>query len=215
MNYYLLILFNYSIIIAAIIAIIRFKAIMADYYPFVFFIWLGLFNEILSLVLIYNYQSNTTNSNIYILLEYLILLFQFYKWSDNGSKRFYWFAGIGIAVWISDNFIINTISDNNSIFRVFYSFIIIFFSIDKVNKLLVFENGNLLKNPVFIICVSFIFYYGFKAFVESFNMFHLGLDPTILKDLWIILYFVNGFANLLYAIAVLCIPTKLKFISRW
>ena len=214
-NYFLLIFFNYSIVIAAIIAIFRFKSIMADYYPFIFFIWLGLFNEILSLLLIYNYESNTVNSNLYVLVEYLLLLWQFYKWSDNGSKRYYWLAGIGIAVWIADNFIINTIFDNNSVFRVFYSFIIIFFSIDKVNNLLVFEYSNLLKHPVFITCIAFTFYYGFKAFVESFNMVHLGLNPVILKDLWIILYFVNGTANLLYAIAVLCIPKKIKFISPW
>jgi len=215
MNYFLLIFFNYSIIIAAIIAIFRFKTIMADYYPFIFFIWLGLFNEILSLLLIYNYQSNTVNSNIYVLMEYLVLLWQFYKWSDGSSKRYYWLAAFGITVWITDNFILNTISDNNSIFRVFYSFIIIFFSIDKVNNLLIFEYGNLLKHPMFITCITFIFYYGFKAFVESFNMVHLGLNPVILKDLWIILYFVNGTANLLYAIAVLCIPKKIKFISPW
>jgi len=214
-NYWLRIVFNYSIIIAAIIAIFRFKTIMADYYPFIFFIWLGLFNEILSLLLIYNYQSNTVNSNIYVLMEYLVLLWQFYKWSDGSSKRYYWLAAFGITVWITDNFILNTISDNNSIFRVFYSFIIIFFSIDKVNNLLIFEYGNLLKHPMFITCITFIFYYGFKAFVESFNMVHLGLNPVILKDLWIILYFVNGTANLLYAIAVLCIPKKIKFISPW
>ena len=214
-NYWLRIFFNYSIIIAAIIAIFRFKTIMADYYPFIFFIWLGLFNEILSLLLIYNYQSNTVNSNIYVLMEYLVLLWQFYKWSDGSSKRYYWLAAFGITVWITDNFILNTISDNNSIFRVFYSFIIIFFSIDKVNNLLIFEYGNLLKHPMFITCITFIFYYGFKAFVESFNMVHLGLNPVILKDLWIILYFVNGTANLLYAIAVLCIPKKIKFISPW
>ena len=188
---------------------------MADYYPFVFFIWLGLFNEILSLFLIYNYQSNAANSNLYVLLEYMILLLQFYKWNNKGIKKYYWLAAIGMAVWITDNFIINTLSQNNSIFRVFYSFVILFFSIDQLNKLLVFEYGNLLKHPIFIACITFVFYYGFNVFVESFNMVHLGLNPAILRNLWIILYFVNGTANLLYAIAVLCIPTKIKFTSHW
>lgn len=214
-NYWLRIVLNYLIIIPAIIAIFRFKSIMADYYPFIFFIWLGLFNELLSLALIYNNQSNAANSNIYVLLEYLILLFQFYKWNAKGIQKYYWLAVIGLAVWVADNCIINTLMHNNSLFRVFYCFVLLFFSIDKVNNLLIFEYGNLLKHAVFIICLTFIFYYGFKAFVESFNMVHLGLNPVILKDLWIILYFVNGTANLLYAIAVLCIPKKLKFISPW
>ena len=214
-NYWLRIVFNYSIVIAAIIAIFRFKSIVADYYPFIFFIWLGLVNELLSLALIYNDQSNAANSNIYVLLEYLILLFQFYKWNDKGIKTYYSLATLGLAVWITDNCIINTLAQNNSLFRVFYCFVLLFFSIDKVNNLLVFEYSNLLRHPVFITCIAFTFYYGFKAFVESFNMVHLGLNPVILKDLWIILYFVNGTANLLYAIAVLCIPKKIKFISPW
>ena len=203
---------NYSILGAAIIGIIRFKSIIPDYYPFIFIIWLGVFNETLSLVLIFTMGRNTVNSNIFVLLEYLLIVYQFYRWNDNGLKKYVILAFLGLAVWSADNLVLNSITHNNSLFRAFYSFLIVFFSIDQVNKLVIYERGPLFKNPMFIICITFLLYYGFKAFVESYNMFHLGLSKTLLRDLWIILYFVNGIANLLYAIAVLWIPTKVKFI---
>jgi hypothetical protein len=204
---------NYSILIAAIIGIIRFKSIIRDYYPFIFIIWLGVFNETLSLVLIFTLGRNTVNSNIFVLLEYLLIVYQFYKWNNKkGLKKYVILALLGLAVWSADNLVLNSITHNNSLFRAFYSFLVVFFSIDQVNKLVIYERGPLFKNPMFIICITFLLYYGFKAFVESYNLFHLGLSKTLLRDLWIILYFVNGIANLLYAIAVLWIPTKVKFI---
>ena len=204
---------NYSILIAAIIGIIRFKSIIRDYYPFIFIIWLGVFNETLSLVLIFTLGRNTVNSNIFVLLEYLLIVYQFYKWNNKkGLKKYVILALLGLAVWSADNLVLNSITHNNSLFRAFYSFLVVFFSIDQVNKLIIYERGPLFKNSMFIICITFLLYYGFKAFVESYNMFHLGLSKTLLRDLWIILYFVNGIANLLYAIAVLWIPTKVKFI---
>ena len=203
---------NYSILIAAIIGIVRFKSIIRDYYPFIFMIWLGVLNETLSLIFIFTVGSNTFNSNIFVLLECLLILYQFYRWNDGGIKKYSILAMFALGLWIADNLVLNSITDNNSLFRAFYSFLVVFFSIDQVNKLIIYERGPLLKNSMFVICITFLLYYGFKAFVESYNMFHLGLSKTLLRDLWIILYFVNGIANLLYALAVLWIPTKVKFI---
>ena len=210
-NYIIRVVFNHSIIIAVIIAMIRFKSIISDYYPFIFIIWLGLVNESLSLIMIYSNRSNAINSNVFVLLEYGLILFQFYKWNDSNSKKYYLLAGLGLLIWIADNFIINSIAQNNSLFRVFYSFVIVFFSIDQVNKMIIYEKGVLLKNAMFIICITFLFYYGCKAFVEAFNVFHSALSNMLLKNLWIILYFVNVIANVLYALAILCLPTKQKF----
>lgn len=210
-NYTISIFLNHSIIIAAIIGVIRFKYVIPGFYPFIFIIWLGLFNESLSLVMIYSIKNNTVNSNVFVLLEYFLILFQFYKWNDNNKKNYLLLGFFGIIIWIADNFIINSITQNNSLFRILYSFIIIFLSINQVNKILIFEKGILIKNAMFIICITFLFYYGCKAFVETFNGFRLKISHMFLWNLWIALYFVNFIANLLYAIAILCIPTKQEF----
>ena len=210
-NFAISIVLNLSVVFAAIIGMIRFKYIISDYYPFLIIIWLGLVNELLSLVIVYNIRSNAINSNVFVLLEYLLILLQFYKWDGSGTRNYYLIGCIGFLVWITDNFIINSITENNSLFRVFYSLTIVFFSINQLNKLIIYEKGNLVKNATFIICISFLFYYGCKAFVEAFNVVHLGLSYIFLWNLWIILYFVNVIANLIYAIAILCIPTKQEF----
>ena len=203
---------NHSIIIAAVIACFRFKSISAGYYPFIILIWLGLLNESISLALISNGYSNTTNSNIYVLFDYLLILLQFYKWNGSGPLRYYVVGIIGIVVWITDNFLMNSIHQNNSVFRVFYSFIVLFFSIDKMNSIIIFENRRIRKNAIFLICAGFIFYYTLKACVESFNMFHPGLTRILLRKFWFILYIVNFITNLLFALAVLWIPKRQRFI---
>lgn len=205
------IIIGYSILIAAGIGILRFSAIAREYYPFLFLLWLGTLNETLSLVFIFTGGSNTINSNIFVLLEYLLIVHQFYYWSSNGIKKYMLLAVFGVTLWITDNLVINNISDDNSLFRAFLSFAAVFLGMDQVKRLLIYERDPLYKNSSFIICVGFLFYFGFKAFIESYNMFHPGLSPGLLRHLWIILYIVNGITNLLYALAVLWMPSKIKF----
>lgn len=202
---------NYSIILAVIIAIIRFKSVLKTFYPFIFFIWLGSANETVSLLLIHKYKSNAINSNIYVLAEYLLLLWQFYKWNVNYAQNCVFSAGIGILVWIADNLLVNAIDSNNSIFRIFYSFIIVFFSIDMLNRVIVNEKNSSSKNAVFLVCIGLLIYYGFKALLEVFNAFNLGFSDMFYKNIWITLSVVNFIANIIYAIAILCIPRKQEF----
>lgn len=213
--YLLRVFLSYSILIPAIAAMVRYKVVLKEYHPFLWIIWLGLFNESLSMLSIYTIRSNAVNSNVYVLLEYALILLQFYKWNESKAGKYIFLALLGVAIWLSDNFIINHISQNNSLFRVFYSFVVVFFSIDLLNRTLIFESGPVLKNAMFLIAITFLIYYGFKAFVESFNMVHLGLSKDLLKMLWKILYFVNVFANLLYTAAILWMPTKQKFIMHY
>jgi len=213
--FFIHVIFNHSILIAAVIGMFRFKYIISDFYPFLIFIWLGLFNDSLSLALIMTHRSNAANSNIFVFVELAVVLWMFFTWNKEKLKVYICLAIIATGVWLADNFFINSISENNSLFRVFYSFLILFISIDNLNKLLFFENGRLTRNPKFIICLTFLFYYGFNAFIESFNIFHLGLSSNVLNTLWWMLSFVNLIANLLYALAVLWVPTKVKFILRY
>lgn len=214
-SYLLRVFLSYSILIPAVASIIRYKAVLKDYRPFLWLVWLGLLNESVSMVFIYSIRSNAVNSNIYVLLEYGLILLQFYKWNESKAPKYIFWALLGMALWIADNLIINQISQNNSIFRVFYSFVIVFFSIDLLNRILVFETSPLINNSMFLIVITFVIYYGFKAYVESFNMIHLGLSKELLRTLWKILYFVNVFASLLYTAAILCIPTRKKFILHY
>jgi hypothetical protein len=215
-KYALSIFLNHSIILPAILSLIRYKAIKRNFYPFVYLIWIGSVNETVSLVLDYTIRNNALNSNVYVVAEFFIILYQFKKWNEDESGKKYFVLGcIGLMIWIADNFVMNTISQNNSLFRASYSLIIVLLSVGQLSKIIVFGRGILLGNAMFIICLTFLFYFSAKAFVESLNAFHLGLSRTVLMNLWVMLYFVNFISNILYAIAVLCIPMKHKFISLY
>ena len=94
---------NHSILIAACIAAIRFKTIAKDFKPFIFLIWLGLLNETVSLVLIYTKGYNTLNSNIYVLIECLLILYQFYCWAILTKRLHFSLSFASLLVWVLDN----------------------------------------------------------------------------------------------------------------
>lgn len=210
-GYYLFAFLNAMVAIPAIIAIVRFQLVKDFYFPFVLFIWIGCINEFLSIALAYTIGTSAANSNIYVLLEYILILIQFLKW--NTISKLY--AGIlvtmGVIVWLTDNVIINAISESNSIFRIFYSLIIVLCSIDQLNKLIINTQKHLLKYPVFLICINFLIFYSIKAFIEVFNAYRLDFGSRFNRNVFTSFYLVNFFSNIIYAIAILCIPKKQEF----
>src|SRR5258708_37796261 len=80
MNYTLFAIFAFSISIPALIGWIRFVKISPTYYPFLFCIWIGLLNEILGYIITHKGYSNAVNNNIYVLIESILITWQFKKW---------------------------------------------------------------------------------------------------------------------------------------
>ena len=216
MNHYLVnILLTYSILLPAIAGIIRYKLVLKDFRPFFWLLWLGVINETVSVISIYSIRSNSVNSNIYVFLEFCFVLLLYYRWRDSRPRNFIVLGVLGLLVWVADNILMHHITENNSLFRMFYSFVIVFLSIDTVNRILVLDTSPVYKNPMFLIAFAFIFYYAFKGYIESFNVLHIGLSRETLNSLWKILYFVNVVANVIFTAAVLCMPKKQKFIMPY
>lgn len=207
----LLILLNFSVAIPAFVLLFRYGGSLKDYWPFIVLMWSGLLNEATSYVLILRMHTNMVASNIYILIEYFLILIQMVIWKRQPVWQYILFAVLGSMVWVMDNCYLNDINDNNSIFRMFYSLATVLFSLDLFNRIIIYERHPVTKHPVFLICTGFILYYGCKAFIESFNIFHVGLSDLFFMRLFIILSVVNLLANLIYAYAILCIPKKPEF----
>lgn len=191
--------------------IIRFRYAGKEYLPFLILIWIGAFNDTLSLILAYTLKTNALNGNLYVLLEYSLLLYIFYNW-NNGKATWYiiWLA-LGVGGWVTDNFVYHSISDNNSFFRIAYSVITFFFAVDRFNKIVVFEKAQLFKNPQFLICTAFVVYYFCKAFAEIPNAYHVPFDDVFYMRLWLGLASMNFLSNITYGIAILCIQEKREF----
>ncbi len=197
----------------AIAALIRYKDSPAIYKPFFILLWVGALNDTFGIICGYVFHTNILNSNIYVLAEFIFLLVIFYRWNGSVRKSKYVFFGvIGLVVWIADNLVLhNPVRTINSLYRVYYCAVTIFMSIDLINRLIVFERKSLLTNPMFIICISFVFFFSYKAYIESFYILSLSFSEEFYNKVFFILGLINVLSNLVYTVAILCIPKKQEF----
>lgn len=214
MSYTVIVLFTLSILIPAVIGLVRFKKINSIYHPFLYLIWLGCFNELLSLTLIKFYFFNTITNNIYYLLEALLIFWQFKRWNlfHSYKKLFSLLVFLISIAWVINCFIVSKINVVASYYIIIYSFVIVLMSINMVNALLIREKRQLLKNPIFLICISFIIFYTYATLVEIFFIYGLTSSSEFRINIYHILSYFNLFSNLIYAIAILWMPRKQEFI---
>lgn len=212
MTFLLAQIFSYSILPAAMIGLYRFRKLPDTYKPFIYFTWIALMNEGVSALVSYQYYNNAINSNIYVLLEFIVLLWQFRRWNNETKTRKYTVLLVLLSsIWILDNLVFHHITDFNSLYRVCYSFVLVFLSVDEMNHLLIKERKNIWRNARFLICIAFLFYYTYKTIFEIFFVINLRTSDTFENNLFTILIFTNLFANLIYALASLWIPRRQTF----
>jgi len=213
MDFFLGAALSYFIIVPVIIAIIRFSKIDNSYYPFIFCLCLGLINETLSVCLALSGHYNIVNSNIYLLLESFLLLWQFKRWGLFVRKK--WMIPVLMIVlpgiWMLENFVFFSITRYSSYFLIAYSFMISFFSISIINRLIITERKKLIKNSTFILCVAFVMYYTVSVLSESFWIYGIDDDPVFSGKIQYISIITNFIAILLYTVAILWMPSKQKF----
>jgi len=212
MSYQTAVIIGYSILIPAVIGLIRFRKIQKAYQPFLIYCLLDLLNHTLSMLLISYQGSNTINSNVFVLIESLLFVLLFRNWGTFTKKyNFYLVSIFIIAVWITDNLIWHRLTVVNSFFRIVYSFILIFLGIEQLNKLISTTRKNLLLNSCFLICCGIVIYYSYKAVLEVFYFFYFKASDSFYINIFIILIWINFILNLVYGWAALWIPKKQKF----
>jgi hypothetical protein len=213
MNFTLTVLFGFSILLPVIISLVRFSKINRAYFPFIFYIWLGLLNEITSYVLVKAGYYNTVNCNIYMLFESFLLIWQFREWklfNANNTITYSLFSAL-LSIWVLENIIIYSITRYASYFLIAYSAIITIMSILLMNRFIVRERKRLLKNPVFILCVAFLIYYPFSVLSEAFWIYGFSQNAEFASQVHLISVITNFIAILLYTLAILWMPTRQKF----
>jgi hypothetical protein len=212
MNFYTVTVLSFSIFIPGIIGVFSFKRIQSSYYPFLFALWLGCLNEILSFLLIMNHQHNTVNNNIFVLFEAILLSWYFKEAGTLRKNNLVFVITLLLLIWVAENLVFKTIDVNSSYFRIAASLLIVVLSIHLINHELGRYQPGILKNADFLLCCCFIIYFTYKALIQSFIIYGQTRDFRFLQKIYSILVYVNLGINLLYSIAVLCMPRKLKFI---
>lgn len=204
---------SFAIGIPSIIGLVRFTKIDRAYYPFLYAIWLGFINEIISFMLIRNGKSNAINSNIYVLFEALLLSWFFKKQGSEVIKEkvYRFFIVVLILFWGYEKFVYSSITRFSSYFNVFYSFALVILGINLINVLLVRTQRVLARNPLFIISMCLVLFYTCSILIEIFWIYGLNASRDFRVEVYRILTYVNLLVNLLYILAVLWMPRRQEF----
>lgn len=205
---------TYSIIIAAVLGVIRFKEIEKSYYPFIYICWLAVIFEILAAVF-QTAMSTLWPSNIYVLLEGLLYVWQFKKWGSFRRRPYLYYVVLVMigGLWLTDIIILKSLHKLSSYYRIGFSMILVILAIDLINKLIVNERKKFLTNAKFLICIGVVIYFSYKMVIETFFLYLKATESPFVKNLFDILTYINLFTNLLFGYLVLWIPRKKSFLK--
>ena len=213
MLYSILSSLSFSIYIAGIIGVVRFKKINQQYYPILYSIWLGCLNEIISISLAHNFSNSSISNNIYILVESILLIFFFKNLGLFNSRKIILYLIIAgfICEWFIENFILGQITVVSAYFSIFSSFVIVLMSINTINELIIRNSSRIFANATFLLCLGFIVFFTYQVLVYAFWIYGAQSDTGFLLNIFTILIYINLLTNLIYALAVLWMPKKLEF----
>lgn len=199
-----------SLLLAGVIGLVRFRSISPVYYPFLYFVWLGCANELLSTVLAHRGFYTTVNNNIYVLLASAIMLWFFKSIGlfDRRPRLFDLLLASFATVWLYETFVLRDIQQISSYFRMYFSFVVVLLSVSAINRILVSTTGAIHTSPVFLIATGFIVFYTYKVLIEAFWLYGLGTSHEFAAMVYQILIYIIFFVNLIYALAALWIPKQ-------
>lgn len=204
---------SYSIAGASIISLSRFGKVLKTYRPFIYFTCFALLNEVCSTYLLWNRFSNSINGNIYVLINFFLILWQFKNWgAEHRQLKEYQLTGfILLLVWLFDNLVINDINRTNFLFRLCSSVVLVYLSVEQISYVCIIQRGKFLSNARFLISSSLTVFFTFKAITELLFLVQMEMTVSFYQYLFLIFIIINLICNCFFAIAALCLPTKYRF----
>jgi len=201
---------NFFLFVVGILALVRWNTVEKRFFPFLLFILIGCVNEALSYVLVANGHETIFNSNVYVLLEALLLLwfFQTFLFLGQTKKLPLLVASTLVVAWAAEIAVNGSIYRMTVFFKILYSFIVVLMSISIINTILITYKGPVLKNALFLICVGFISFYTLRVLVHAFWLYGLMKSNDFLLNIYYIMLAINFIANVIYATAILLMPKR-------
>lgn len=203
-------IFSLSILFPAVAAVMRFKNADRSYRPFLYLIFISLFNELLVGLYLGGLpkEIRTLDWQIFNLTEWILWLVQFYFWGRMKKTRFLFPAVliVSLAGWMYENFIHSTIFAFSPGFLISFSFVLVLLSINTINSTLAQQNQSLGKNGLFIICVGNVIFYIYTIMVFLFLALDINYQTVLMQKIFNIRVYVNALTNLIYAAGIYYIP---------
>jgi hypothetical protein len=193
--------------------LIRFRRLGKTYQPLFLMSVVGLAAEAITDYLVFHHISNAGISDLYALLEWLFIFWQFRVWGFFRGRM--WIALtvllVPCVVWIGENLIFGKMVNFSPFFRIFACFVIVLFSVNKINFMITHENRKLLGHPEFLICIGFIIYFTYDIVYEwAYQSSRSGASGVTTTIIFLFGY-INALTNIIFAIAFLRIPDPKKF----
>jgi hypothetical protein len=215
MNHSLIAIFNLSVAIPAAIGIARVRKIDSVFLPFIICLCLAAINETVSTIVFDNPNFFALNSNIWVLAEALCALWQFEKWNlFTGHKNIYRaLLVIFIALWVMECDSISALQFIETRFRIAVSFTIVVMGILNNNRLIFSYQKPILSSAAFLIGSGWIIHFTFKILMDAFWVYGLEASVAFSAGLFTIMGWVNFIINIIFIIAVICIPGKKYYLK--
>jgi hypothetical protein len=212
-----LFLVSQSILLPFIAGLVRLRRIGAAYRPFFILITAAIIVEAINFYLIkVRHHSNAIATNIYVLVECMLIFWQFHVWGWLRSRSWAFPAVLGAFFlgWGVENLWLGHIVEFPPYFRFLYSFLVVLLSVNKINFMITHDNRSLLRNPDFLICIALIIFFIYKIIYEwAYQTSLFGLSNITSSIIMLFGYF-NALTNIIFAIAFLLIPAPQKFTLR-
>ena len=214
MTYLLIDILSYSVLPAAIVGIYRYRTMTKEYRLFVWYLFAAFVNEVCSTVCNYCIHSNALNSNIFILIEWLVLL-GFFRAIGSLQQRILYLTTmcIGVVVWLVEHLVYVNLTTFTHVFRIAYACIFVFIAMFTLGKLAVQQHKSILNNASFIICCGLAIIYAYEAIVEVLYAmpFNTTASQAFELNVFLVPAIINVLCNIIFLIGCICIPTKQKF----
>ncbi len=198
----------FSVLLPLAVAIGKWRTIWRKFSLLVVFLFIGGISDLISYVSIKSHGNNTVNSNVYQLLEFVLLVWMFKRWP---SPRKGYFLNIilviGMVLWVLDYWVINSIFQYSSMFRVSGSILLVFVCIDQINFSILNRDNSVIRSRM-LIKIGFVSYFFYKAFIESFDLFGSQVLYPYSVQFWYIQCSLSILLNVLIAIAFLCYRSR-------
>jgi len=205
-----------SLVIAlpAIIGWSRFRKTAPAFHPFLVLLTAGFFNELISIAVISTKRPNAFNYNVYALAESLLILWQFYQWKAF-DKYIYRLLQLGLTgLWCWEHFIYSSLFQFDAWHLLSYCTVTVLLGINLVSRIVYTEPFRLYKNARYLICVGWIVFFTYSVIVEVFWLYGLGAGTEFRVYVLSILPYINLLCNLIFTLAVLCIPYSYRYIMQ-
>jgi hypothetical protein len=212
---YLFIFLGATVLFPVFAGLVRLRRIKKrGYQPFFYLMLLAGFSELVnSSVATALHLHNIVFVTIYMLFEWLLIAWQFRKWGflTNRKKLYSLLVIFPCTVWLVERLVFWDLDYFMPYFQVLYCFLIVIFSVNRINFMITHEYRKLFRNPTFLICIAFIIYF---VYTILFNWaYQTSLKGKTDTTTFIIMLhgYVNALTNIIFAIALLCIPPPQKF----